>query len=277
MSSYNAVTEEIIERLALIAGRDNLVTDADDLKPYGSDETENISVPPEVVVKPETTEQVAGICRLCTEHEVPLIVRGGGTSLSGGSIPLQKGVVLSTGRMNRILEIDARNMTATVQPGLITFELHKAVEKLGLYYPPDPASRESCTIGGNLSHNAGGPACVKYGVTRDWITGVQFVTPTGEVMRGGGKLRKNVTGYPLKELIIGSEGTLAVITEITVKLVPKPTHERSLLAIFGSLDTAAKLVARIMEAGITPCALEFMERKAIETSIEHLEAEIEIQ
>jgi len=252
-------------------GDEYVSVDADDLKTYGSDETEDLNFPPEVIVKPSTTQQVAEIMRYCNDRRLPVTPRGGGTGLSGGALPVFGGVCLSTEKMNEILEIDSDNLMAIVQPGVVTQTLQEKVEQVGLFYPPDPASRGSCFIGGNLAENAGGPRALKYGVTKDYVLGLTAVLPTGEIITPGGKLLKNVSGYNLTQLLIGSEGTLAVITEIILKLIPDPKYRKTLLVPFGDLEQAAVALTKIFFARITPCAAEFMERSAIKAAEDKFE------
>jgi glycolate oxidase len=230
---------------------------------YGADATEDLCFPPQFVVLPETTAEVAGIVKLCSKYNVPLTTRGAGTGLSGGALPVFGGIVLSTRRMNQILNIDTDNLQIKVQPGVITQVLQEAVEEHGLYYAPDPSSRGSCFIGGNLAENAGGPRAVKYGVTKDWVLDLEVVLASGEIIRTGASVLKNATGYNLTQLMIGSEGTLGIITEAVLKLIPKPACKRAFLVNFKSAEQACEAVSAIFRAGITPSALEFMDRDAI--------------
>lgn len=267
---FNKVTPAFIDLLRAAVGPGNVHIDEETLSLSASDETEDLAFLPEVVVVPQSADAVASIMRLATEHRVPVTPRGAGTGLSGGALPVYGGIVLHTSALNRILEIDRNNLMAVVQPGVITQEFQEAVEAEGLFYPPDPASRGSCFLGGNLAECSGGPRAVKYGVTKDYILGCEAVLPTGEIIRHGGKLLKNVTGYNLTQLIIGSEGTLAIITEITIKLIPLPAHRVMLLVPFSSLESCARAVPAIMNAGIIPSVLEFMERDAIKITEQHL-------
>jgi glycolate oxidase len=267
---FNPVTAEIVEKLARVVGNDHVMTDEENLAKYASDETEDFVFPPEAVVLPASTEEVSAIMRIAWDHAIPVTPRSGGTGLSGGALPVHRGIVLGSERMNRILEIDTDNLMAVVEPGVITQELQEAVEKVGLYYPPDPASRGSCRLGGNLAECAGGPHAVKYGVTKDYVLGIEAVLADGTVVRHGGKLLKNSTGFNLTQLIVGSEGTLAVITKIFLRLVPLPRRRSLLLIPFGALEDAARTVPAIMNAGITPSALEFMERDAVKIAERHL-------
>lgn len=268
--SFQQVTPDIISRLREIVGAEQVLTDAFALEPYAHDETEDLRFMPEVVVLPGTATEISAILKLCTDARIPVTPRAGGTGLSGGALPVFGGVVLSVERLNRILEIDHANLMAVVEPGVITQVFQEAVEAEGLYYPPDPASRGSCQLGGNLAENAGGPHAVKYGVTKDYILGVEAVLPTGEIIETGGKLLKNVTGYNITQLLIGSEGTLAVITKIIVKLIPLPTHRRLFLVPFESLTRAAEAVAAIFHARVVPSAAELMEQAAIKAAEQHL-------
>jgi glycolate oxidase len=213
---------------------------------------------------------VAAVLRIAHHHRVPVTPRGAGTGLSGGALPVRGGIVLSTAGLNRILEIDRANLMAVVEPGVITQVFQEAVEAEGLFYPPDPASRGSCFLGGNLAECSGGPRAVKYGVTKDWVTGLEAVLPNGDVVRHGGKLLKNVTGYNLTQLIIGCEGTLAVITKIFLRLIPLPGHRTMLLVPFDDLESCARAVPAIMHAGVIPSVLEFLERDAVTMTEEHL-------
>ncbi len=266
--AHTRITNDIRDQLRSIAGADAVTSDHNDLVTYGQDETEDLLFEPEVVVKPGTTQQVSAIMALATRHRIPVTPRAGGTGLSGGALPVQGGILLSMERFNRILEIDERNLQVVVEPGVITQKLQEAVEELGLYYPPDPASRGSCHIGGNLAECAGGPHAVKYGVTKDYVLGIEAVLPDGVIFTTGARVLKNVTGYNLTQLIIGSEGTLAVITKVILRLIPLPRHRKVLLVAFGSLDDAASAVVTIFQRGITPSALEFLERAAVKAAEE---------
>ncbi len=219
---YNKVTPDIIDKLSAIVGGEFVLSDNESKKLYSEDETEDLSFPPEVIVKPITAQEISEIFKLANEHNIPVTPRGGGTGLSGGALTIHGGICLSMSRFNKIIEIDTLNFQATVEPGVITQVFQEEVEKLGLFYPPDPASRGSCHLGGNLAECSGGPRAVKYGVTKDYVLGLEAVLPTGEIINAGGKVLKNVTGYNLTQLIIGSEGTLAVITKIYFRLIPLP-------------------------------------------------------
>jgi glycolate oxidase len=267
---FHRVTTEVLAELRASVGDGNVHLDDDTLTVCASDETEDLVFRPEVVVTPADTAAVAAVMRIATARRIPVTPRGAGTGLSGGALPVCGGIVLSTRALNRILEIDLANLMAVVEPGVITQVFQEAVEAVGLFYPPDPASRGSCFLGGNLAECSGGPRAVKYGVTRDFVTGLEAVLPNGEVVRHGGKLLKNVTGYNLTQLLIGSEGTLAVITKIYFRLLPLPRQRMLLLIPFASLEASARTVPAVMHAGIVPSALEFMERDAIQIAEKHL-------
>ncbi|MEZ0228712.1 MAG: FAD-binding oxidoreductase [Planctomycetota bacterium] len=261
--SFARATPELVNALRAALGAEHVVTDRDKLEPLGRDETEDLHGWPDVAVFPSTTDEVATVLRLANEANVPIVPRAAGSGLSGGAVPVHGGIVLSVKRLDRILEIDEENLIATVEPGVITEVLQNQVEAKGLFYPPDPASKSWCNLGGNVAENAGGPRCVKYGVTRDYVLGLEVVLASGEVVKTGGKLRKDVTGYDLTRLLVGSEGTLAVITKIILELVPYPTERRTLMAPFSSVAKAAAAVAKVFQARVTPCACELLTRDAI--------------
>ncbi|MFM1932524.1 MAG: hypothetical protein RL226_1827 [Bacteroidota bacterium] len=234
---------------------------------YGHDETEDLSFPPEIVLKPGTTDEVVAILRFCNDHRIPVTPLGARTGLSGGALSVCGGVGLSMERFNRILKIDTDNLQVVVEPAVIVQELQNAVAEHQLFYAVDPASRGSCWIGGNVSLNSGGPRAVKYGVTKDWVLNLEVVLPDGTVMETGANTLKNSTGYNLTQLFVGSEGTLGVITRITLKLLPLPKRNMLMLVPFSSPVDACAAVASIFKAGILPSALEFMEREAIELAM----------
>lgn len=271
MSGFSKPGIEDVDYFRSVVGEKYVITGGDDLEPYTHDESEDLKFTPDAVVKPATTDEVSRVMRHCWERGIPVTPRGGGTGLSGGALCVHGGVSLSLERMNRIIEIDTKNMMAVVQPGVIVQTLQEEVEKLGLFYPPDPASKGSCVFGGNLAECAGGARALKYGVTKDYVLGLEAVLPDGRVIRTGGKLLKNVTGYNLTQLLIGSEGTLAVITEIILKLIPKPVYHRTILVPFDSLETAASALNAVFMNRIVPCAVEFMERDAIKSAERMLE------
>lgn len=261
---YNKVDAGLIQALRQIVGANDVLTNAEALEPFSHDEVVGLRAEPEVAVRVSSPEQVAEIFRLARRARVPVTPRGAGYGLSGGAVPLHGGIVLSLEKMKRILEIDKRNLMAVVEPGVITGDLHRAVEAEGLFYPPDPASLDSCFIGGNVAEDAGGPRAVKYGVTRDYVCGLEAVLPSGEIITCGGKLVKDVTGYNLVQLLIGSEGTLAVVTKIILRLLPLPSVQIDLLVPFEDLQAAADTVSDIIAQRIVPAAIEFMERDSVQ-------------
>ncbi len=250
----------IREELVSIVGPKHFLDDATNLMSYSYDATPVVQSLPDGVIFPATTEDVAKIVRVCASHAIPIVARGAGSNLCGGTVPVAGGLVIAMGRMNRLIEIDQENLTATIQPGLNTKEFHTRVEQAGLFYPPDPSSMVICTMGGNIALGAGGLRGLKYGTTKDYVLGLEAVLANGEVIRTGGKLVKDVAGYDLTRLLVGSAGTLAIITEATVKLIPQAPFRRALIAMYRSLDEAARTVSRIVAAKITPCTLEFMDQ-----------------
>ena len=253
---------EIINKLVEIMGKEHVRTDKEDLIIFSYDATSTTGMP-DVIVAPANAEEVAAVIKLANEKLIPVVPRGGGSNLSGGSIATSGGIVLSMMRMNKILEIDEENLTATLQPGVITADFNAAVDACGLMYPPDPQSASMSSMGGNVAENAGGPRGVKYGVTKDYILGLKVVMPNGDMVKVGGKMVKNVSGYDLIRLFTGSEGTLCVITEITVRLIPKPEAKKTMLALFNSLDDAANTVAGIIKKRIIPTTMELMNQDAM--------------
>ncbi len=264
------LSEDLLNAFRKILGTEYVRTDGESLALHGRDETEDLLFLPGVVLEPDTTAQVSAILRLATQHAIPVTPRGGGTGLSGGALPVAGGICLSMRRFDRIVAIDTQNLQATVEPGVITQKFQEEVEKAGLFYPPDPASRGSCFIGGNLAECAGGPHAVKYGVTKDYVLGIEAVLPNGEIFTTGARVLKNVSGYNLTQLIIGSEGTLAVITRVVVRLVPRVRLKKVVLVAFHTLEDAAAAVASIFQRGITPSAMEFLERAAVQAAEERL-------
>jgi len=254
---------DFLDQFKAIAGAQYVLVDNESLQQYGHDETENLVFLPDVVIRPRTAEEISAVMRICNQHKIPVTPRGAGTGLSGGALPHLGGVLLSTDRMNNILDIDERNLQVTTEPGVITEILMNAVKEKGLFYPPDPASRGSCFIGGNISENSGGPKAVKYGVVRDYVLNLEVVLPTGEIMWTGANVLKNSTGYNLTQLIVGSEGTLAVVTKIVLRLIPLPKYDLLMLAPFKSLEKAGEAVSAIFRAGFTPSALELVEIDAL--------------
>ena len=267
MSTYSRLNEEHLQYFRSILGEENVVLDEESLDRYGRDETEDLVFPPDVVLKPGNTEEISSIMKFCFEQNLPVTPRAAGTGLSGGALPIHAGVLLSIERLNQITEIDEANLQVTTQPGVITQVLQEAVIDKGLYYPVDPASRGSCFIGGNIAENSGGPRAVKYGVVKDYVLNLEVVLPSGEIIQTGANVLKNSTGYNLTQLMVGSEGTLGIVTSIVLKLIPHPPHDISILVPFRSAIDACKAVAEIFKAGITPSAMEFMERDAIDWTL----------
>ena len=267
---------KIIRELRTLLGKDQVQTAPEECACYAYDGSGG-TAPPWAVLFPRSAAQIATIMQLANQHRFPVIPRGAGSGMTGGAVPVQGGVVLVTSRMNRILEIDTDNMIAVAEPGVITGELQQALAKRGLMYPPDPASLKFCTLGGNAAECAGGPSAVKYGVTRDYIIGCQAVTGTGEIIRTGVRTEKGVTGYDLTHLLIGSEGTLAIFTRLTLRLLPLPEARATLLLLFTDIGEAVGLVAELLRAGITPCTLEYMDQNAIAVVRERITMPIDAQ
>ncbi len=271
---YSRISPDTMEEIARIVGRENLLTSTEDLEAYSHDEVAELRHAPEAVARVTTAEQVSRVLRLAGDRGFPVTPRGAGQGLSGGAVPVHGGLVLSLELMDEILEIDEDNLIVTVQPGVVTANIQTEVEKRGLFYPPDPASQDSCTIGGNIAENAGGPHAIKYGVTRDYVRGLEAVLPSGKIVFLGGKVMKNVTGYDLIQLIIGSEGTLAVVTKILLRLLPLPAERIDLLVPFADFTAAARTVGDIIAGKIVPAALEFMERDSLLAVERLLEREV---
>jgi glycolate oxidase len=260
---HQTVNEQFLNALRAAVPQGDVWTSEEQRRDYGHDETEDLSHPPEVVVRARNTAEVSAVVKLCAQHHIPVTPIGGRTGLSGGALSIHGGVGLALDRMDRIVDIDERNLQVTVEPGVITQVLQDAVAAKGLYYPPDPSSKGSCTIGGNLAENAGGPRAVKYGVTRDFVLNLEVVLPNGAVIWTGANTLKNSTGYDLTRLLVGSEGTLGIITRAVLRLVPLPKATRLMLVPFASAIKACEAVSAVFRAGIIPSALEFMERDAI--------------
>jgi glycolate oxidase len=246
-----------------ITGDAYVFVDEESLNNYAHDETENLHFLPDIVIKPRTAQEISEILVICNQHKIPVTPRGAGTGLSGGALPHLGGVLLSMERMNSIVEIDERNLQVITEPGVITEVLQNAVKEKGLFYPPDPSSRGSCFIGGNIAENSGGPKAVKYGVVKDYVLNLEIVLPTGEIMWTGANVLKNSTGYNLTQLIVGSEGTLAIVTKIVLKLLPHPKYDLLMLVPFNSLENAGAAVSAIFRAGFTPSAMELVEINAL--------------
>ena len=253
-----------IDALKKIVGDAYVLVDEETLHHYAHDETEDLHFLPDVVVKPSSADEISAILKLCNQNRIPVTPRGAGTGLSGGALPHLGGVLLSVERLNHIIEIDERNLQVITEPGVITEVLQDAVKEKGLFYPPDPSSRGSCMIGGNIAENSGGPKAVKYGVVKDYVLNLEVVLPTGEIIWTGANVLKNATGYNLTQLIVGSEGTLGIVTKAVLKLIPLPKHDLLMLVPFPDAAKACAAVSAIFVAGYTPSAMEFMERDALE-------------
>lgn len=271
---YKKVDDEIIAKLKQIVGMEDCITDPETLENYSHDETPLYKAMPEVVVKATSTDHVSQIMRLADTYHIPVTPRGGGTCLSAGAVPIHGGIVLSLEKMNRIKEIDKGNMMVVVETGIITEQLGKELAKHDLFFPPDPVSLDSCTIGGNIAECAGGPRAMKYGVTGNYVTGIVAVFPDGTVSRMGGKLLKNVTGYDLINLIIGSEGTLAIVTEAIVKVLPLPKVVVDLLIPFVCVADATNFAVEILQSGMMPAAIEFMDGDVVRMVSKYLKRKI---
>ncbi len=257
------LTSKHIEAFKKIVGEQFVFVDEESLQHYSHDETENLHFLPELVIKPRTANEISEILKICNKEKIPVTPRGAGTGLSGGALPHLGGVLLSTERMNSILEIDERNLQVTTEPGVITEVLQNTVKEKGLFYPPDPASRGSCFIGGNIAENSGGPKAVKYGVVKDYVLNLEMVLPTGEIIWTGFNILKNATGYNLSQLVVGSEGTLGIVTKIVLRLIPHPKHDLLMLVPFRNLEQASEAVSTIFRAGFTPSAMELVEINAL--------------
>jgi len=256
-------SEQIIKELKSIVGKDNVFTSKADRICYSYDATQQ-SFLPDVVVHPGSTDEISRVMKLANRELIPVFPRGAGSGFTGGSLPTRGGIVLCTERMDRILLIDEENLVATVEPGVVTEQFQKEVEKRGLFYPPDPASLKFSTLGGNVAECAGGPRCIKYGVTKDFIIGLEVVTPIGDIITTGGPTMKGVVGYDLTKLMCGSEGTLGVITRIVIKLLPLPEAKKTMLVLFDSIDGAAQAVSAIIRSKIIPATLEFMDGRTLD-------------
>ena len=258
-----ALDQSNLNKLRDIVGAENVLTSREDLIPYAFDGTAAIKEMPGSVVFAVSTEQISAVLKLANDTETPVVTRGSGTGLSGGSVPAADCIVLCTVKMGAILEVDAANLTMTVEPGVTTIQIAEAAEKAGLFYPPDPGSMKISTIGGNVAENSGGLRGLKYGVTRNYVMGMEVVLPDGEVMWLGNKCVKDVAGFSLKDVMIGSEGTLGVITKVLLRLIPKPAAKKTMVATFDAMDAAAQTVSDIIAAQIIPCTLEFLDRTTI--------------
>lgn len=268
---FQKLSLEILDQFRAIIGDEYVLLDAENLEKYSHDETEDYSFLPEVVLKPKSTDEVSQLLKKCNNHSIPITPSGARTGLSGGALPIMGGVNLSLERMNQIIEIDERNLQATVEPGVINQVFHEACKQKGLFYPPDPSSWGSSFLGGNLALNAGGPKAVKYGVTNAYVLNLEVVLANGDVIWTGANVLKNSTGYNLTQLMVGSEGTLGIITKAVFRLLPYPKHNLLMLVPFGSAEKACEAVTSIFKEGITPSGMEFMERDAIDWTLDYVD------
>ncbi len=274
----NNITPEMIVQFEKIIGQSFVFLDQETRDQYGHDETEDYDFPPAVVLKPGTTQEISEILKIANHHKIPVTAIGGQTGLSGGALSIHQGIGLSMQRFNKIIQIDEKNLQVTVEPAVITQVLREAVAEKNLFYPPDPSSQGSCWIGGNVAENAGGARAVKYGVTKDYVLNLEVVLANGEIIWTGANTLKNSTGYNLTQLMVGSEGTLGIITKIVMKLLPANTHNILMLVPFYKSEEACEAVSKIFRAGIVPSALEFMERDAIDWTLRYIgEVNIEIK
>ena len=264
IAASKSLAIEHVEAFRNIVGESAVFIDEEVLSSYAHDETEDLHFLPDVVIKPSSAEEISAILKICNQYKIPVTPRGAGTGLSGGALPHLGGVLLSIERLNKIIDIDERNLQVTTESGVITEILQDAVKAKNLFYPPDPSSRGSCMIGGNISENSGGPKAVKYGVVKDYVINLEVVLPDGEIIWTGANVLKNATGYNLTQLIVGSEGTLGIVTKAVLKLIPLPKYDLLMLVPFRDPVNACAAVSAIFMAGYTPSALEFMERDALE-------------
>ena len=262
-NQFSAIAEQDIRFINSIVGANNCITDSGVLSMYDHDYTEDLHFMPSVVIIPETVDQISVVLKYCNEKNFPVTVRGAGTGLSGGALPVFGGVLLSMEKLNKIIEIDIENGQAIVEPGVITQVFQEAVAEKGLFYPPDPASKGSCFIGGNLAENSGGPKAVKYGVTKDYVLNLEVVLADGSVIWTCANVIKNATGLNITQLMVGSEGTLGVITKAVFRLLPFPKRDVLMLVPFKKAEEACEAVSAIFKAGIVPSGLEFMEQDAL--------------
>jgi glycolate oxidase len=261
---YGKIDNKILTEFEDFLEKKDILMQPIDLKKYSRDETSNEEAMPDMVLRPQNSKQISRIMKIANEHLIPVTPRGLGTGVSGGAIPIMGGIVLSLEHFTRIIEVDKENMVGVVEPGVITGDFQKEVEEHGLFYPPDPASLDICSIGGNVAESAGGPRAVKYGTTKDYLRGLEIVLPTGEIITLGGKIHKNATGYNIMGIMIGSEGTLAIITKILLKLIPLPKFRVDLLIPFKDFNKASAAINKIFDTSIIPVNIEFIEKKAIE-------------
>jgi glycolate oxidase len=268
MKKYNRCTDQDIQYLKSIIGDESVITDKSVMKKYTKDMTEDFVFFPECIVKPHDTQHISKILKYCNEKNIPVTPQGRHTGLSGGALPVAGGLALSMENFDKILEIDEKNYTVTVEPYVISHILRQTVEEKNLFYPPDPASLRICSIGGNIAEASGGPKCIKYGTTKDYVLNLEVVLPNGEIMWTGRNVIKNVTGYNLTQLIVGSEGTLGIVTKIILKLLPKPHFHKIMIASFSNMKDSSEAVNTILGHGLIPSCMEFMERNALLASRE---------
>jgi len=269
-NAFQPISAAVLQEMRQVLSEPYLKCDETSLRDNGHDETEDLLFMPEAVAEPANTAEISALMRICDKNRIPVTVRGGGSGLAGGALPVFGGLVISMKRFDQILKIDSRNFQVTVEPGVITEHLQNTLKEQGLFYPPDPSSRGWSFIGGNISTNAGGPKAVKYGVVKDHVLNLEAVLPNGEVIWTGANTLKNSTGYNLTQLLVGSEGTLAIVTKIVLKLQPYPTQNLLMLVPFRSAESACAAVAAIFQAGVTPSGLEFMERNAIDWAVRYV-------
>ncbi|HTM91273.1 MAG TPA: FAD-linked oxidase C-terminal domain-containing protein [Flavisolibacter sp.] len=272
IAASKSLAIEHVEAFKKIVGGQYVFVDEEVLSHYAHDETEDLHFLPDVVIKPASAEEISAILKLCDQYKIAVTPRGAGTGLSGGALPHLGGVLLSIERLNKIINIDERNLQVTTESGVITEVLQDAVKERGLFYPPDPSSRGSCMIGGNISENSGGPKAVKYGVVKDYVLNLEVVLPTGEIIWTGANVLKNATGYNLTQLMVGSEGTLGIVTKAVLKLLPHPKYDLLMLVPFKDPVNACAAVSAIFMAGYTPSVLEFMERDALEFVMQYVDS-----
>jgi len=263
------IDKKFLRAIQALVGKENVSTSQEEMVCYSYDAT-NIKHLPIMVVHPHKTEEISQLMRLANQSHIPVVPRGAGCGFSGGSVPIKGGISLVTTRMNRILQIDEENLTCTVEPGVVTGELQKVVEQKGLFYPPDPSSLEYCTIGGNIAEGAGGPRALKYGVTKDYVLALEVVLPQGDITHTGSQVMKSVVGYDLTKLFVGSEGTLGIITKITLKLLPLPQSRKTMMMVYPSVEEAANTVSSIIKNKIIPSCLEFMDNSCINSVEDYL-------
>lgn len=271
--SYKKIDESIIDEFSAFLDKSQIIQDKEKKLMYAKDKTEDFIYLPELVLIPNNTEEISKILKICTKHVIPITARSTGTGLSGGALPVHAGIVLSMEKFNKIINIDTDNFQITVEPFVINYTIQQAVKEKGLFYPPDPANYKDCSIGGNISENSGGPKAVKYGTTKDYVLSLEVVLANGDIIHTGRNLIKDVAGYNLTQLFVGSEGTLGIITKATLKLLPEVKENILMLMSFTSVEDAGKAVNTILNTGIIPSSLEFMERNALIISKEHINAE----